>query len=95
METIEYRDFIIKPDCATGMFMWVHKEYDGPEDRRIGFCCQSVQQCKREIDDYIFENATYEVQVKSGKVESFDWFTQAVMATVRSGGILLTPIDSI
>lgn len=52
---VKYREFRITP----GYIGWdaVHRDYDGPEDRRCFMSLRSVEECKAEIDDYYAELA--------------------------------------
>jgi hypothetical protein len=76
---MEYRDYIIQPHSYFGgHFEFVHKEYDGPEDRRIGHG-STVQDCKQQIDDIIFESNEW--TVKHSEVlqpVTFTWLSDAI-----------------
>ncbi len=51
----EYRDFNINPGLYTG-YSYVHKDYDGPEDRRAGNE-NTEQDCKNAVDEWHFSEA--------------------------------------
>jgi hypothetical protein len=56
--TETYRDFAITPIDPPGptslRWQYVHCDYDGPEDKRIGVAA-SIQECKDAIDDMLWE----------------------------------------
>lgn len=51
-----YREYEISPAelYTRSQFQFVHKDYDGHGDHRLGYA-QSIADCKKEIDDQIFE----------------------------------------
>lgn len=53
METlpITYRDYTIKRGEHT-KFEFVHNEYDGPGDNRLG-ACDTLEDCMTEIDEQL------------------------------------------
>lgn len=50
-----YRDYEITSDPTCGCCIYVHLDYDGPEDGRVGEGT-SIEDCKRQIDE-IIENS--------------------------------------
>lgn len=48
----EYKGYVISMAPLYTRFKWqyVHKEYDGPEDDRLGYC-NTIEQCIEEIDE--------------------------------------------
>jgi hypothetical protein len=53
-----YRDFNI--DHNGWAYIYSHKEYDGPEDKRCG-SADSIEDAKDSIDEYYYENIIYAV----------------------------------
>jgi hypothetical protein len=43
------------PGWRDHAWTWVHADYDGPEDRRIG-TASGKHECRMDIDEYIAEN---------------------------------------
>jgi hypothetical protein len=74
----EYREYIIEPHSYLSLsYQFAHKEYDGPEDRRVGFG-KTIADCKQQIDDYIFENTSYEVKlIEPFKAKKFTYMEEA------------------
>lgn len=57
MPPIEYRDFVIvfdPPPIGTRVadWQWSHKDYDGPEDNRLGHS-PTLEKAKADIDEMI------------------------------------------
>lgn len=55
---MEYRNFIIQPGDFS--YTYVHKNYNGPEDKRTGFV-KSAQDAKNVIDEIYFAQTHYRV----------------------------------
>jgi hypothetical protein len=71
-------------------------EFDGERTRSNISFADTLEDAKDEIMEKIaMSMPDHEVQVQSGKVEKFSYFSQAVRAAIQSNGILLTPINSI
>lgn len=50
---LEYRDYEIWPiDIMQFRFEFNHKDYDGPEDRRLG-TGKTIEDCRQQIDEQI------------------------------------------
>lgn len=49
-------DFRAHHDWRTVRWLYVHDDYDGPEDDRSGFAA-SIEACKAEIDEWEEEHA--------------------------------------
>lgn len=58
-----YKDYKIEPDGIWDSFKFVHVDYDGPEDHRLGGG-NSIQDCMRKIDEIISEEVVTLFMVK-------------------------------
>lgn len=49
---MEYKGYMINtaPAYTRMAYMFTHKDYDGPEDRRHGYG-KSIEDCKEQIDE--------------------------------------------
>jgi hypothetical protein len=84
-----YRNFQII--FIDGSFHYIHKEYDGNEDKRFGYF-KTIEECKDAIDQYYFEKTSYKVLNPNSKtITKFDYWEEAV-AFCRSCCI---PVDFI
>lgn len=71
-----YREFNIEHNGWA--YIYSHKEYDGPEDRRIGSAF-TIEEAKQEIDDYIAANTTYFVNNPvAGTITKFFFIQEAI-----------------
>lgn len=50
-------------------YQWSHVDYDGPEDRRIGQC-KTVEECEREIDDWLITVAMTELEKENARLQA-------------------------
>jgi hypothetical protein len=83
-----YKNYEIKPGEYT-KFDFVHLEYDGPEDRRLGHG-RSIDDCKQQIDEMEWENeAIHDVEM-NGRTYTFT-FEESVKFTNMWNAIHLTP----
>lgn len=50
--SVEYNGYVIKraPIYTRLKYEYVHHDYDGPDDNRLGYC-MTVDQCIEEIDE--------------------------------------------
>lgn len=72
---MNYRGYIIDfaPEYTRSKYQFVHEDYDGDEDKRIGVR-DDLQQCMLDIDDQVIE-------WQAGRIES------ALSFAVQYGGI--------
>jgi hypothetical protein len=79
-----YRDFNIEHNGWA--YIYSHKEYDGPEDRRCG-SASSIEEAKDNIDEYYFESTEYRVITRK-TITKFTWIDDAVAFVQRFGGVI-------
>lgn len=72
METlpITYRDYTIKRGEHT-KFEFVHNEYDGPGDNRLGVC-DTIDECRMEIDNNFIETLARENDLLQQQVDKMN-----------------------
>lgn len=76
---VVYRDFEIKGHSFFGgdHVQYVHKDYDGPGDSRIGDA-RDVIQAKRMIDEWYVANTSYKVEYSMVRpAKEFDSYSEA------------------
>lgn len=90
METlpITYRDYTIKQGEHT-RYEYIHNEYDGPEDTRLGFC-STLQECMTEIDSNTIEILARDNDVMERRLKSQAERIQQLEATVAADARAMT-----
>lgn len=87
MLKVEYRGFVIEPNIYNytkwDAYEYMHKDYDGPEDRRAGYA-ESVEQAMVTIDDDFFDGHRPLVGVGEA------WAIAGLFSIVIWGSILWT-----
>jgi len=71
-EVITYRDFEITPnppEARQYRYGYVHENYDGPEDNRGGHC-ETIDQCKDDIDEWWEENPDLEAGIQEFEINT-------------------------
>lgn len=71
MEPIQYRGYTIKSGEYT-KFTFIHEDYDGPEDKRIGDR-DDLQQCMLDIDDQVIERQAKEIERLEKVIKRLDY----------------------
>lgn len=90
METlpITYRDYTIKQGEHT-RYEYIHNEYGGPEDTRLGFC-STLQECMTEIDSNTIEILARDNDVMERRLKSQAERIQQLEATVAADARAMT-----
>jgi hypothetical protein len=91
METIQYKGYFIKPsEWLSGKYEFSKQEGDTSK------IADSVEEAKDLIDGLIIKSIPeWPVESKGGKIETFAWLSDAVMAAEACGGKVLYGFNSI